>query len=144
MAVAVVLVYRWSPIVPNGDPHHHPTPPPPPHHHHHHQSVQGLRSHMFNWPGCEVEIRGLRPPFCKPYSWEATLKDFRCALDHSLNILDEGITDVAGTMNSLHLSINTSRVFFLYLLETPVLQAIQLGGNSEGLPLRPRLQPQYP
>ena len=41
----------------------------------------------------------MRPPFCKPYSWEATLKDFRCALDYSLNILDEGITDLAGSLN---------------------------------------------
>ncbi|XP_076437444.1 glycerophosphocholine cholinephosphodiesterase ENPP6-like [Babylonia areolata] len=32
---------------------------------------------LYHWPGCEVEIRGARPTFCRPYSGVPSMDDFR-------------------------------------------------------------------
>ncbi|XP_076455613.1 glycerophosphocholine cholinephosphodiesterase ENPP6-like [Babylonia areolata] len=56
---------------------------------------QNKTSHMYYWPGCEVEIRGLRPTFCRNYTGVPSLDDFRSALNQSLPLLQTGQTDIA-------------------------------------------------
>ncbi|XP_041372194.1 glycerophosphocholine cholinephosphodiesterase ENPP6-like [Gigantopelta aegis] len=51
--------------------------------------------YMFYWPGCEVEIRGLRPNFCQPYEGIPTIPQFRSAIAQSLQLLQNGSADLA-------------------------------------------------
>ncbi|XP_076455734.1 glycerophosphocholine cholinephosphodiesterase ENPP6-like [Babylonia areolata] len=62
---------------------------------------QNKTSHMYYWPGCEVEIRGLRPAFCQNYTGVPSLDDFRSALDQSLSLLQTGQTDIAAVYHEL-------------------------------------------
>ncbi|XP_005112660.2 glycerophosphocholine cholinephosphodiesterase ENPP6 [Aplysia californica] len=55
---------------------------------------QGMSSYMFYWLGCEVEIRGVRPEFCQPYTGVPTMPDFRSALTTSFNLLTNGTTNL--------------------------------------------------
>ncbi|XP_041372310.1 glycerophosphocholine cholinephosphodiesterase ENPP6-like isoform X3 [Gigantopelta aegis] len=56
---------------------------------------QKKNCYMFYWPGCEVEIRRLRPKFCQPYEAIATISQFRSAIAQSLQLLQNGSADLA-------------------------------------------------
>lgn len=56
---------------------------------------QNKKVHMYYWPGCEVEIRGLRPTNCTHYTTVPTMDDFKRAVNTSLDVLKNKNTDVA-------------------------------------------------
>ena len=51
---------------------------------------------MYDWPGCEVEIRGVRPTYCRAYRSTPDMDDFRKAVTSSLQKLTFQEADVAG------------------------------------------------
>ena len=57
---------------------------------------QNKTSHMYYWPGCEVQIRGLRPTFCFQYGGIPTFDELHFAINESLAFLQTGKTDFAG------------------------------------------------
>ncbi|XP_076455803.1 glycerophosphocholine cholinephosphodiesterase ENPP6-like [Babylonia areolata] len=57
---------------------------------------QARTCHLYYWPGCEVEIRGTYPTFCRPYRGMPDMSGFRDAITKSLEKLTFRRTDVAG------------------------------------------------
>ncbi|GBN28235.1 Ectonucleotide pyrophosphatase/phosphodiesterase family member 6 [Araneus ventricosus] len=54
---------------------------------------KGLRSALYWWDGCQVEIRGVRPTFCRKYkyvgnAWPNVIEDTREALLTALQLLE--------------------------------------------------------
>ena len=57
---------------------------------------------MWYWPGCEIEIRGIRPKFC--FSYLDTMKDgvkpglekFKTAVNEAIEVFRNGSGDFAG------------------------------------------------
>jgi len=56
---------------------------------------QGIKSHMWYWRGCEVEIRGQHPDYCLPYAGIPSMNDFKSAINSSLDLLEAGETQLA-------------------------------------------------
>ncbi|CAH1792812.1 unnamed protein product [Owenia fusiformis] len=52
---------------------------------------QGLKSVMHYWPGCEVEIRGLRPDYCAPYNGVPNKTMMEIAIDRTVEELSNGV-----------------------------------------------------
>ncbi|XP_062380830.1 glycerophosphocholine cholinephosphodiesterase ENPP6-like [Sardina pilchardus] len=53
------------------------------------------RVYMYYWPGCDVEILGVRPSFCEPYKPNITEKNLTDAMEHALDALNDGQADMA-------------------------------------------------
>ncbi|KAK7490036.1 hypothetical protein BaRGS_00018736, partial [Batillaria attramentaria] len=51
--------------------------------------------YMWYWPGCEVEIHGLRPTYCDVYKGDLTMEDLEKALSASVTLLEAGEADIA-------------------------------------------------
>ncbi|XP_034967611.2 glycerophosphocholine cholinephosphodiesterase ENPP6 [Zootoca vivipara] len=50
---------------------------------------------MYYWPGCEVEILGIRPTYCLPYYSVPTDGNFSNAVDSAIELLRSGRADMA-------------------------------------------------
>ncbi|XP_030047369.1 glycerophosphocholine cholinephosphodiesterase ENPP6 [Microcaecilia unicolor] len=50
---------------------------------------------MYYWPGCEVEILGVRPNYCRAYSSNTSDAEFDIAVKDALQSLRNGSTDMA-------------------------------------------------
>ncbi|MBN3301801.1 glycerophosphocholine cholinephosphodiesterase ENPP6 [Amia ocellicauda] len=50
---------------------------------------------MYFWPGCEVEILGVRPQYCRPYINNPSESAFREAIEDALNSLRNNSADMA-------------------------------------------------
>ncbi|XP_069027065.1 glycerophosphocholine cholinephosphodiesterase ENPP6 [Embiotoca jacksoni] len=55
----------------------------------------GKRVFMFYWPGCEVEILGVRPSFCEEYVYNPSEKNLTESIMNALNVLRLGQADMA-------------------------------------------------
>ncbi|KAL5010118.1 hypothetical protein ScPMuIL_012423 [Solemya velum] len=55
---------------------------------------QGQRVYMYQWPGCEVEIRGYRPTYCKTYSGVPSLGDLETGILEGLQLLKNDSADI--------------------------------------------------
>ncbi|XP_031413957.1 glycerophosphocholine cholinephosphodiesterase ENPP6-like [Clupea harengus] len=53
------------------------------------------RVYMYYWPGCEVEILGVRPSLCEPYIPNASERNLTDAMERALDALDNGQADMA-------------------------------------------------
>ncbi|KAL8618485.1 hypothetical protein ACOMHN_049902 [Nucella lapillus] len=51
---------------------------------------------LYHWPGCEVEIGGSRPKFCRPYSGVPSMEDFREDIINGLAQMQYLEADVVG------------------------------------------------
>ena len=53
---------------------------------------------MWYWPGCEVQIRGLRPKFCASYfdHRRPGLEKMKTAVDEAIEVFRNGSGDFAG------------------------------------------------
>ncbi|XP_063045416.1 glycerophosphocholine cholinephosphodiesterase ENPP6-like [Engraulis encrasicolus] len=51
--------------------------------------------HMYHWPGCEVEILGVRPSLCVPYFQNASEKNFTDAVEQALDAFIQDQADMA-------------------------------------------------
>lgn len=51
---------------------------------------------MYYWPGCEVQIRELRPTFCQPYKSVPDVRQFQQAVMDGLQKLQRGDADIVG------------------------------------------------
>ncbi|KAM9795610.1 glycerophosphocholine cholinephosphodiesterase ENPP6 [Neosynchiropus ocellatus] len=56
---------------------------------------EGKGVHMYYWPGCEVEILGVRPSFCENYTYNPSLDQFIRSIEDSLNVLSSGKAEMA-------------------------------------------------
>uniref|UniRef100_A0AAV2MGZ0 glycerophosphocholine cholinephosphodiesterase n=1 Tax=Knipowitschia caucasica TaxID=637954 RepID=A0AAV2MGZ0_KNICA len=56
---------------------------------------QGKRVHMYYWPGCEVEILGVRPQICEEYYYNPSVQNFTESLRRSVDALSSGDADLA-------------------------------------------------
>ncbi|KAG8192378.1 hypothetical protein JTE90_029105 [Oedothorax gibbosus] len=61
---------------------------------------RGIRSALYWWDGCQIEIRGLRPTFCRKYkyvgsSWPNVYDDTREALMSSLQLFERNEVQLA-------------------------------------------------
>lgn len=54
------------------------------------------RVFMYYWPGCEVEILGVRSEFCEEYVYDPSEKNFTDSIENALNALKDGKADMAG------------------------------------------------
>ncbi|MGH0122152.1 UNVERIFIED_CONTAM: hypothetical protein FKN15_042923 [Acipenser sinensis] len=50
---------------------------------------------MYYWPGCEVEILGVRPAYCRVYYNSPSDADFKAAVDDAVESLRNGSADMA-------------------------------------------------
>ncbi|XP_077465613.1 glycerophosphocholine cholinephosphodiesterase ENPP6 [Stigmatopora argus] len=50
----------------------------------------GKKVFMYFWPGCEVEILGIRPTSCQEYIYNPTMQNLTDSIEHSLNLLGSG------------------------------------------------------
>ncbi|KAJ8416542.1 hypothetical protein AAFF_G00358300 [Aldrovandia affinis] len=50
---------------------------------------------MYYWPGCEVDILGVRPTHCEEYVYNPSLKNFTKSIENSINALSNGSADMA-------------------------------------------------
>ncbi|XP_030001830.1 glycerophosphocholine cholinephosphodiesterase ENPP6 [Sphaeramia orbicularis] len=55
----------------------------------------GKKVFMYYWPGCEVEILGVRPSFCEEYVYNPSEKNFTDSIENALNVLRSGQADMA-------------------------------------------------
>ncbi|XP_076148994.1 glycerophosphocholine cholinephosphodiesterase ENPP6-like [Alosa pseudoharengus] len=55
----------------------------------------GKRVYMYYWPGCEVEILGVRPSLCEPYQPNANEGNLTDAMERALDALNDGQADMA-------------------------------------------------
>uniref|UniRef100_A0A1A8IM61 glycerophosphocholine cholinephosphodiesterase n=1 Tax=Nothobranchius kuhntae TaxID=321403 RepID=A0A1A8IM61_NOTKU len=55
----------------------------------------GRNVFMYYWPGCEVEILGVRPTICKEYVYNPSEEDLIQSFNDSLNVLSSGLADMA-------------------------------------------------
>ncbi|KAL2077673.1 hypothetical protein ACEWY4_027177 [Coilia grayii] len=53
------------------------------------------RVYMYYWPGCEVEILGVKPSLCVPYISNASEKNFTDAVEQALDALNQDKADMA-------------------------------------------------
>ncbi|XP_038661625.1 glycerophosphocholine cholinephosphodiesterase ENPP6 [Scyliorhinus canicula] len=51
--------------------------------------------YMYYWPGCEVEIRGVRPTYCRDYYSYPSDKDFTTAVSDAIDVLSQGKAEMA-------------------------------------------------
>uniref|UniRef100_A0A8C6TR28 glycerophosphocholine cholinephosphodiesterase n=1 Tax=Neogobius melanostomus TaxID=47308 RepID=A0A8C6TR28_9GOBI len=54
-----------------------------------------MKVHMYYWPGCEVEIRGVRPAFCEEYVYNPSLQNLTDSIHKALNVLSSGQAHMA-------------------------------------------------
>ncbi|XP_013789120.1 ectonucleotide pyrophosphatase/phosphodiesterase family member 6-like [Limulus polyphemus] len=64
----------------------------------------GIKSALYGWSGCEIEIKGIRPSFCKPYDKsKSTLKqqhqELKRSLNEAVNRLSKGTVQLAIVYN---------------------------------------------
>ncbi|XP_036424532.1 glycerophosphocholine cholinephosphodiesterase ENPP6 [Colossoma macropomum] len=55
----------------------------------------GKNVYMYYWPGCEVEILGVRATFCEEYVYNPTEKNLTDSIENSLNVLKNNKADMA-------------------------------------------------
>ncbi|XP_042349598.1 glycerophosphocholine cholinephosphodiesterase ENPP6 [Plectropomus leopardus] len=55
----------------------------------------GQNVFMYYWPGCEVEILGVRPSFCEEYVYNPTEKNLTDSMENALNVLRSGQAGMA-------------------------------------------------
>ncbi|KAJ8015158.1 hypothetical protein DPEC_G00023240 [Dallia pectoralis] len=55
----------------------------------------GKKVFMYYWPGCEVEIMGVRSSFCEEYVYDPTVKNLTDSMENALNALRSGKADMA-------------------------------------------------
>uniref|UniRef100_H2N277 glycerophosphocholine cholinephosphodiesterase n=1 Tax=Oryzias latipes TaxID=8090 RepID=H2N277_ORYLA len=55
----------------------------------------GKKVFMYYWPGCEVEILGVRPAFCKEYIYNPTEENLSESITQALDVLRSGRADMA-------------------------------------------------
>ncbi|KAG7241646.1 hypothetical protein INR49_025401 [Caranx melampygus] len=55
----------------------------------------GKKVYMYYWPGCEVEILGVRPSFCEVYVSSPSEKNLTDAIENALNVLSKSQADMA-------------------------------------------------
>uniref|UniRef100_A0AAQ5ZZ86 glycerophosphocholine cholinephosphodiesterase n=1 Tax=Amphiprion ocellaris TaxID=80972 RepID=A0AAQ5ZZ86_AMPOC len=55
----------------------------------------GKKVFMYYWPGCEVEILGVRPSFCEEYVYNPSEKNLTESISNALDILRSGEADMA-------------------------------------------------
>ncbi|XP_062380984.1 glycerophosphocholine cholinephosphodiesterase ENPP6-like [Sardina pilchardus] len=53
------------------------------------------RVYMYYWPGCDVEILGLRASFCEPYKQNVNEGNLTDAMEHALDALNDDQADMA-------------------------------------------------
>ncbi|XP_078418152.1 glycerophosphocholine cholinephosphodiesterase ENPP6 [Cetorhinus maximus] len=51
--------------------------------------------YMYYWPGCEVEIRGEMPTYCRNYYYSPSDKDFAAAVSDAVEVLRKGEAEMA-------------------------------------------------
>lgn len=51
--------------------------------------------YMYYWPGCEVEILGVRPAFCEEYIYNPSLQNFTESIEKALTVLSSGQAHMA-------------------------------------------------
>ncbi|KAM6999956.1 glycerophosphocholine cholinephosphodiesterase ENPP6 [Tautogolabrus adspersus] len=56
---------------------------------------QGKKAFMYYWPGCEVEILGVRPSFCEEYVYNPSEKNLTDSIKNALNVLRSGEVSMA-------------------------------------------------
>lgn len=57
---------------------------------------QGKRAYMYQWPGCEVDIRGYKPTFCEVLNRVPTIKNLQDSVDAGIKVLTEDKADLVG------------------------------------------------
>ncbi|XP_049610500.1 glycerophosphocholine cholinephosphodiesterase ENPP6 isoform X2 [Syngnathus scovelli] len=55
----------------------------------------GKKVFMYYWPGCEVEILGVRPTFCEEYVYNPSMANLTDSIERSLNLLKSGDANMA-------------------------------------------------
>ncbi|XP_076594632.1 glycerophosphocholine cholinephosphodiesterase ENPP6 isoform X2 [Chaetodon auriga] len=55
----------------------------------------GKKVFMYYWPGCEVEILGVRPSFCEKYVYNPSEKNLTDSIVNALNVLRSGQAGMA-------------------------------------------------
>ncbi|XP_029703648.1 glycerophosphocholine cholinephosphodiesterase ENPP6 [Takifugu rubripes] len=55
----------------------------------------GKKVYMYFWPGCEVEILGVRPSFCEEYISSPSEKNLTDSIGNALNVLKSGDANMA-------------------------------------------------
>ncbi|XP_057706688.1 glycerophosphocholine cholinephosphodiesterase ENPP6 [Corythoichthys intestinalis] len=55
----------------------------------------GKKVYMYYWPGCEVEILGIRPTFCEEYVYNPSIQNLTDSIELSLNLLRSGNANMA-------------------------------------------------
>ncbi|KAM3612942.1 uncharacterized protein V6R79_017580 [Siganus canaliculatus] len=55
----------------------------------------GKKVFMYYWPGCEVEILGVRPSFCEKYVYNPSEKNFTDSITNAVSLLSSGEADMA-------------------------------------------------
>ncbi|KAG7517762.1 ectonucleotide pyrophosphatase/phosphodiesterase family member 6 [Solea senegalensis] len=55
----------------------------------------GKKVYMYYWPGCEVEILGVRPSFCEEYVYNPSEKNLTDSIVNALSVLSSGKADMA-------------------------------------------------
>lgn len=55
----------------------------------------GKKVFMYYWPGCEVEILGVRPSFCEEYVYNPTERNLTDSIERALDGLRSGRADMA-------------------------------------------------
>ncbi|KAF6737361.1 Ectonucleotide pyrophosphatase/phosphodiesterase family member 6 [Oryzias melastigma] len=55
----------------------------------------GKKVFMYYWPGCEVEILGVRPAFCEEYVYNPTEEKLSESITRALDVLRSGSADMA-------------------------------------------------
>lgn len=58
--------------------------------------MQGKKSYMFYWPGCDARIRGVVPTYCEKYTRATLLPDFEYSLQQTLGLLANNSADMIG------------------------------------------------
>ncbi|KAJ8321438.1 hypothetical protein KUTeg_001010, partial [Tegillarca granosa] len=56
----------------------------------------GKRAYMYQWPGCEVDIRGYKPTFCEVLNRVPTIKNLQDSVDAGIKVLTEDKADLVG------------------------------------------------
>uniref|UniRef100_A0A672H0R5 glycerophosphocholine cholinephosphodiesterase n=1 Tax=Salarias fasciatus TaxID=181472 RepID=A0A672H0R5_SALFA len=56
---------------------------------------QGRDVFMYYWPGCEVEILGVRPAFCEKYVYNPSVENLTDSITDALGVLRSGRADMA-------------------------------------------------
>ncbi|XP_051876489.1 glycerophosphocholine cholinephosphodiesterase ENPP6 [Pristis pectinata] len=51
--------------------------------------------YMYYWPGCEVEIRNVKPTYCREYHYDLSDSNFEAAVSDAIDVLRQGKADMA-------------------------------------------------